>query len=135
MKKTALTFVAVAFGMTVSFAQTAPQADETTPATTELTMDKMSNTPDEAGRRTIKVEELPQAVQEQLKSGEFAALTVVTVTEVQPVAPAEAGVVQYEVALLDSEAEAAAEPSLVVLFDEEGQLLSRKEAAAEELEN
>lgn len=135
MKKTALTLVAMAFGSCVAFAQTEPQAEETLTTDTEQTLevDKMSNTPDEAGRRAIKVEELPAAVQEQLQSEEFAALTVVTVTEVQPEAGAEDAAVQYEVALQDSAAEAAAEPSLVVTFDEEGQLVSREESA--EVEN
>lgn len=134
MKKTALTLVAVAFGSCVAFAQTTPQTDETVTTDTEqtLTIDRMSDTPAEAGRRDIKVEELPAAVQEQLASGEFASLQVVTVAEVQPQADDETGAVQYEVALQDNTADAAAEPSLVVYFDEQGQLLSSNQPAVEE---
>lgn len=135
MKKTVLTFVAVAFGSCVAFAQTTPPTDEATTADTEQTLviDKMSNKPEEAGRRAIKVEELPEAVQLQLQGDEFKTFTIITVTEVQAAADAQPAAVQYEVALTESAA-ATTEPSLVVLFDEKGQLLGHKEAASEKIE-
>ncbi|WP_224999552.1 hypothetical protein [Cesiribacter sp. SM1] len=87
MKKTVLTFVAVAFGSCVAFAQTTPvEGDQTTnteQTEQSITVDKMSDSPAEAGRRAIKVEELPEAVQRSLKSGEFKEWKVVTVTELQ----------------------------------------------------
>jgi hypothetical protein len=86
MKKIILTFVAVAFGSCVAFAQTTPvEEDQTTNTEQSITVDKMSDTPAdaEAGRRIIKVEELPEAVQRSLKSGEFKAWKVVAVTELQ----------------------------------------------------
>ena len=50
MKKTALTFVAVAFGMSVAFAQTTPQAEEKPTANEEqsITVDRLSNKPAES---------------------------------------------------------------------------------------
>ena len=88
MKKTFLTFVAVAFASCVAFAQTTPvQEDQQKTNNTEetVTMDRMSDKPEEvmAGRRTIKVEELPAAVQSSLKEGEFKKWKVVSVSEVQ----------------------------------------------------
>ncbi len=87
MKKTALTFVAVAFGTCVAFAQTTPpQEDQTTNTEqTTITTDKMSDAPaDEmAGRRVLQVEELPEAVQRSLQSGDFKDWKVVSVTELQ----------------------------------------------------
>ncbi|WP_224994270.1 hypothetical protein [Cesiribacter sp. SM1] len=129
MKKTFLTFVALAFGMGVTFAQTAPQTEETAAATEQsITVDKMSNKPEEAGRRTLKVEELPAAVQQNLKGDEFKALKIVSITEVQPQEGSQAAAVQYEVAFAGDAA--ATEPTLVVFFDEKGNVASKNEAAA-----
>ncbi|WP_224998816.1 hypothetical protein [Cesiribacter sp. SM1] len=126
MKKTVLTFVAVAFGMSVAVAQTTPQTDQQQNTEQSISVDKMSDKPEEAGRRTIKVEELPQAVQANLKSDEFKAYKVVSVTEVKPEAGAATAAVQYEVALADGADAAAAAPSVLVLFDEKGKVVSQK---------
>ncbi|AHM62076.1 hypothetical protein D770_19125 [Flammeovirgaceae bacterium 311] len=87
MKKTLLTFVAVAFGSCVAFAQTTPVEGEQTNTDTEqsITIDRMSDSPEnaEAGRRVINIEELPESVQRSLKSGEFKDWQVVAVTELQ----------------------------------------------------
>lgn len=90
MKKTLLTFVAVAFGSCVAFAQTTPvegeQTDNTDTNTEQsITIDRMSDSPEEAeaGRRVINIEELPESVQRSLKAGEFKDWQVVAVTELQ----------------------------------------------------
>jgi hypothetical protein len=129
MKKTVLTFVAVAFGMSVAIAQTTPETDQQQNTEQSISVDKMSNTSEEAGRRTIKVEELPQAVQTNLKSDEFKDFTVVSVTEVQPEAGATAAV-QYEVALAEGADAGVAAPSVLVLFDEKGKVVSQKDPSA-----
>lgn len=120
MKKIALTFVAVAFGSCIAFAQTNPETEETKTVNTEesLTIDRLSDKPEEAGRRMMNIEELPEAVQQALKDGEFKGWQVVSVTEVQAQddkenlsntevatetdAPATAAV-QYEVALVSED--------------------------------
>lgn len=128
MKKTALTFVALAFGMGVAFAQTTPQTEDKPAVNTEesITTDKMSDKPAEAGLRAIEVEELPAAVQESLKSDEFKDYTVVAVAEVQGQEGAAAGKF-YQAALAQNE---ATEASLIVLFDEKGKAVAQKETAA-----
>lgn len=136
MKKTVLTLVAVAFGMSVAFAQTSPQKEvEKDKAEQSLTLDKMSDKPQEVARRSMKVEELPAAIQTNLKSDEFKNYKILTVTELQSVADAQRPVVQYEIALLEPTAEIVDVPSLVVLFDERGKLLTRTEAAPKNLKN
>lgn len=132
MKKTALTLVALAFGSCVAFAQTTPQTED--PAVTEETVesvetDKMSDRPAEAGLKTIAVEELPAAVQESLKGDEFKDLTVVAVAEVQQ-QDAAAGKF-YQAALAPAEGQ---QPSLIVLFNEQGEAVAQKETEVEEQE-
>lgn len=127
MKKIALTLVALAFGSCVGFAQSAPQKD-TEDSFHTLTIDRMSNQiaeDDEDGRTQISIYELPETVQEQLKYSELAGHTIVSVTEVQPLA--EGAPMQYELVLLEETENTKAEPALVVLFDEFGELLSQKE--------
>ena len=132
MKKTALTFVAVAFGTCVAFAQTTPQTEEQKDKTEQtLTIDKMSNKPEEAGKRIIKVEELPAAVQANLKSGEFKDFKLTSVAEIQPEAEsAQPAAVKYEVTFLDNAPAAVADPKVIVLFDENGKVLSSRREAA-----
>lgn len=83
MKKTVLTFVAVAFGTCVAFAQTTPETDPQQNTEQTVEMDRMSDTAaqKEAGRRPIAVEELPEAVQRSLQNGEFKAWKVVSAAE------------------------------------------------------
>lgn len=86
MKKTALTFVAVAFGTCVAFAQTNPTQDDKTINTEEtITTDKMSDVAEDemAGRRVLQVEELPEAVQASLQNSDFKDWEIVSVTELQ----------------------------------------------------
>lgn len=86
MKKTALTFVAMAFGTCVAFAQTNPtQEDQTINTEETITTDQMSDAPEDemAGRRVLQVEELPEAVQASLQSSDFKDWEIVSVTEMQ----------------------------------------------------
>ena len=128
MKKTALTLVAMAFGTCVAFAQTAPEPQEKPAVNTEesVTVDKMSNTAVEAGRREVKIEELPANVQKTLKGEEFKTLTIVTIAEVQA-----QDAKQYEVSLAN---DAASEASVIVLIDEKGKVVSKNDATTEKIE-
>ncbi|AHM60903.1 hypothetical protein D770_13245 [Flammeovirgaceae bacterium 311] len=128
MKKIALTLVAVAFGMGVTFAQTTPQTDQDQSTEQSITVDRMSDTPSEEGR-TILVEELPTEVQENLNGEAFKDYTVISVAELQPQAGAQTAAVQYQVALVEKAAADVSKPSLVVLFDEQGQEVSRQNPA------
>lgn len=134
MKKFALTFVAVAFGSCVAFAQTTPQADIASTENTvhTLTIDKMSNTAEErvekADRRALSVYELPEMVLEQLKYSELSGHTVLSVMEVQPLSGDDVSL-QYELLLQDGSTQTTAEPRLLVRFDEYGELVSQKEVS------
>lgn len=124
MKKTVLTLVALAFGMGVSFAQTNPQTEE--PATeTEQSVEKenMSNEqPAAPGLKTITLDQLPLEVQDALNSEEFAEFSVVAVAEVPK---QEGSTMQYYQAALAPEE--GAKPSLIVLFNDKGKAVARKE--------
>lgn len=134
MKKTVLTFVAVAFGMGVAFAQTTPQTEEKKPAVNteeSITTDKMSNTPAQPGLREMEVTDLPEAVQESLKSDEFKAYTVLAVAEVESQPGTPSTTKYYQAALGESE---TAQPSLIVLFDDKGKAVAQKATEAEKQE-
>jgi hypothetical protein len=132
MKKTALTLVALAFGSCVAFAQTTPQTEEPAVNTEEsVATDKMSNTEAEAGLRAVEVDQLPAAVQESLGGEAFKTYKVVAAAEVQGQEGAQAGKF-YQVALAEGE---ATEPSLIVLFNEEGEAVAQEEATPEKQEN
>lgn len=131
MKKTALTFVAVAFGTCVAFAQTTPQNEkQETKAAQTLTLDKMSDKP-QANRKSLKLEELPAAVQANLKADEFKNFKILTVTEVQGGDATKPEMVQYEIGMLESTAEVVDVPSLLVLFDDKGKLLASTKVPAQ----
>jgi hypothetical protein len=129
MKKTALTLVALAFGMGVSFAQTNPQTEE--PATeTEQSVEKenLSNEqPAAPGLKTITIGELPLQVQDALNNEEFGEYTVVAVAEVPK---QEGATTQYYQAALAPEE--GAKPTLIVLFNDKGKAVARKEMNATE---
>ncbi|AHM62270.1 hypothetical protein D770_20105 [Flammeovirgaceae bacterium 311] len=133
MKKTFLTFVAVAFGMGVAFAQTTPQTEDKPAVNTEeaVTTDKMSNTEAESGLRTIEVEDLPEAVQASLKGDEFKDFTVLAVAEVQSQEGAQSATKYYQAALAQGD---ATQPSLIVLFNEEGKAVAQKDTSADQQE-
>ncbi|EMR03519.1 hypothetical protein [Cesiribacter andamanensis] len=84
MKKTALTFVAVAFGTCVAFAQTTPVEEKKTTETQQgVTIDRMSNESEEdamMGRRVIQKEQLPAAILEKLEADEFEDWKIASVT-------------------------------------------------------
>ncbi|AHM62748.1 hypothetical protein D770_22505 [Flammeovirgaceae bacterium 311] len=120
--------------MGVTFAQTTPETDPQQNTEQSITVDPMSNRTEDAGRRSIQVEELPEAVQTNLQSDEFKNFSVVTVTEIQPVEGAAVTAVQYEVALAEGAAVATAEPTVIVLFDENGKVVSQGEPAEQKEE-
>jgi hypothetical protein len=102
MKKLALTFVAVAFGSCVAFAQTNPTEEPQTDPQTEqgVTIDRMSDRPeaeeDMLGRRIIQKEQLPAAILNKLNEDEFrdwkvAQVTVLDASAIERLSNAEVG--------------------------------------------
>lgn len=134
MKKIYITFLAIAFGTGVAFAQTTPQ-DDFAPADEsvhELTFDRMSNRPDEEEEEelnTISIYELPESVLEQLKYSELGGHTIISIIEVHARSASDAPL-QYELVLQERESADPAEPTLVVRYDQFGELLSQKKEEA-----
>ena len=141
MKKIALTFVAVAFGTCVSFAQSGPQTDINSTENTvhAVVMDNMSNKPQAAERRAISEHDLPETVVEQLQYSELAGHIILSVTEVHPQFGNNEPV-EYELVLQDRPAQSTSnisltEPNLLVRFDEYGEKLSQEEVPAAAMAN
>ena len=143
MKKIALTFVAIAFGTCVGFAQSTPQTDINSTENTvhALVVDRMSNKSQTqaAERRAISEHDLPETVVEQLQYSELAGHIILSVTEVHP----EFGnnePVEYELVLQDRPAQSTTnisltEPNLLVRFDEYGEKLSQEKVPAAAMAN
>ncbi|AHM60282.1 hypothetical protein D770_10125 [Flammeovirgaceae bacterium 311] len=128
MRKLALTFVAIALGTCVGFAQTNSPQDlaDTDNTVHTLTFDRMVDKLEDGERRTISVYALPETVMEQIKYSKLAAHTIVSITEVQSQSGDDG--LQYELVL--QEGDATAEPGLVVRYDQYGELLSEQEQEA-----
>ena len=84
MKKTFLTFVALGFGVSVAFAQTTdPQEvpqEENQPIQTEQNDAMVAQ--EEEGRKQIEMYELPVAVQDAFKNGQYKDYEVLAIYEV-----------------------------------------------------
>lgn len=101
MKKTLMTFVAVGFGVSVAFAQTTTPQEEVQENQTEQT----EMMPDEEGKKRIEMYELPVAVQDAFKNGQYKEYEVLAIYEVTP----EAEVTEMQ----DTEGEAVAQQAVV----------------------
>lgn len=82
MKKTLMTFVAVGFGVSVAFAQTTTPQEEAQGNQTEQTEAMPGQ--DEEGRTRIEMYELPVAVQDAFKNGQYKGYEVLAIYEVTP---------------------------------------------------
>ena len=147
MKKTLLTLVAVGFGVSVSFAQTTGTEVEQNTVPAEQT-DNMYQGED---KTEVEMSEVPVAVQDAFKNGQYSEYEVLAVYEKD----VEGEGVQYEFELAEASAaategqEAAAteeagtdleieevsnrQPDVILSFDENGQILEEK-SPEEELE-
>lgn len=80
MKKTFLTFVAFGFGLSVAFAQTTVPQEETQEEVQMEQNDAMMA--EEDGRKQIEMYELPVAVQDAFKNGQYKDYQVLAIYEV-----------------------------------------------------
>ena len=140
MKKTFLTVVAVGFGVSVAFAQTAP-AEAGSPAmatSTEVVAQA------EQDRAKVEMEALPAAAQDAFKNGQYSDFEVLAIYEVAPAEGSEAKVYEFELAEETTEAETTEvagvavdqvserQPDVVLYIDENGQLVKEEKLDEEE---
>jgi hypothetical protein len=157
MKKTFLTFIAVGFGFSVAFAQTAPTEESQQGIQTEQTQVAEQG---EANKKKVEMSELPQAVQDAFSNGQYSDLQVLAIYELSPEPAADpaidtesaAAVYEFELAKAE-EGEAAdagttddglagvetervseRQPDIVLQIDENGQVVEEKDLDEEGLE-
>lgn len=82
MKRIFLTFAAVAFGATVSFAQTS-QEYEQEHESGKLEIERLSNTVETEAKKKIEISELPLQVQEALQNSEYKDWEVAEIYEIE----------------------------------------------------
>ena len=70
MKKVFLSITALTFGASVAFAQT-NETEVQQNQNSDLQIERLSNSPEEAGKKKIELGELPSAVHEAFKESEF----------------------------------------------------------------
>lgn len=78
MKKLFLTIAAIAFGATISFAQTDREYESD-----RLEIERLSNTAETSGRKKIDISELPLQVQEALQGSEYKDWEVAEIYELE----------------------------------------------------
>lgn len=147
MKKTFLTFVAVGFGASVAFAQTAepievqqqeaPQMEQTQPSEDAMIQEEQGE------RKKVEMAELPSAVQEAFQNGAYSDMEIVAIYVEAPEEAAEATVFAFELAEktegaaasemegIETEQVSNRQSEVVVRIDENGQLI---EEPADEIE-
>jgi hypothetical protein len=81
MKKTFLTFVAFGFGLSVAFAQTTVPQEEAQQGT-PMEQNDATMAQEEEGRKQIEMHELPVAVQDAFKNGQYKEYEVLAIYEV-----------------------------------------------------
>lgn len=152
MKKTFLTFVAVGFGVSVAFAQTAPvEAQETEVQGTEVQVEAEAQATEaisqEAQERTkVEMSALPVATQVAFKNGDYSELEVLAVYEVAPEEGAEGKVYEFELAQesqasetteidgVEMEKVSERQPDVILAIDENGQIVKEEKLDEEEVE-
>lgn len=82
MKKIFLTFTALAFGATISFAQT-DQEYEQDHEGDKLEIERLSNTSETSGKKKIEMSELPLQVQEAFQKSEYNNWEVAEIYEIE----------------------------------------------------
>ena len=140
MKKTFLTVVAVGFGVSVAFAQTAP-AEAGSPAQAVNTEAVAQG---EQDRTQVEMESLPAAAQDAFKNGQYSNLEVLAIYEIAPAEGSEAKVYEFELAEEATEAKTTEvagvaveqvserQPDVVLHIDENGQLVKEEKLDEEE---
>lgn len=140
MKKTFMTFLALGFACSVSFAQEATPAENTTQKPVEQ---KEVKAPQQDARKQVKMEELPAAVKQAFTNGEYKDMEVLAIYIEPATETAKAAVFEFELAKSAPEAAAGEEvadleiervsnrqPDVVLFIDENGKLLKENDLDA-----
>ncbi len=143
MKKTFLTLVAVGFGVSVSFAQTAPVQGTETEQSGMQTEQTDNMYQQEEGRTEVEMSEVPVAVQDAFKNGQYSNYEVLSIYEkeaeegkkyefelAQSGAAATEGqetAVEEGIAGVETERVSDRQADVIVYFDENGQVLEEKD--------
>lgn len=149
MKKTFLTLVAVGFGVSVSFAQVTPVEETQNEAEVVEQTDIYQ---EQNGREQVEMAELPTAVQDAFKNGQYKDMEVLAIYKTPATAQGTAEgdfVYEFEVASANEAAQAegemtetgmegiekeqvsARQPELVLAYDQNGQLIEEKQPEQE----
>jgi hypothetical protein len=128
MKKTFLTFVAFGFGLSVAFAQTTIPQEETQ-GETPVEQNDATMAQEEDGRKQIEMHELPVAVQDAFKNGQYKDYEVLAIYEVS--AEAQQGA---EAEMQGTESEAAVQQGMKYEIElaSAGETYGNNEEAVEE---
>lgn len=144
MKKIFLTFAALAFGATISFAQT-NQENEQEHESDKLEIERLSNTAEATGKKKIEMSELPLQVQEAFQKSEYKDWEVAEIYEIEEAAqgwvdediPLEEGQTEaslnsdysYEIVLLSQDMKDEVEDSQEAVADEQEDALEEEDVA------
>lgn len=143
MKKTFLTFLAVGFGFSVAFAQTAETGATTDqPETMEQAQPAtdMGQAQAQAGRTETELDKTPAAVQDAFHNGAYSEMEVLAVYEISGDAGTEAVVYEFELAPkaegaeatetegLETEKVSNRQPAVILYIDENGQVTEEEQA-------
>ncbi len=143
MKKTLMTFVAVGFSFSVAFAQTtAPAQDNIQDIQAQEQQAEMA-AQDQGKKREVKMRDLPVAVQEAFKQGEYSQMEVLAVYVSPSAEEKSPAVFEFELGRAGEEKNATAapeegldgveletvsarQPDVVLHIDENGEVLKEK---------
>ncbi len=140
MKKTFMTFVAIGFGFSVAFAQSAPV--ENNPSILQSEQATVAQQ-EENGRKEVEMETLPEEVKQSFANGQYKEWQVLAIYETksesaegliyefelaQPGNTAEAtSSANNELAGIDKEQVSVRQPDLILQLDQKGFILEEKE--------
>ncbi len=149
MKKTFLSLVAMGFGVSVAFAQTAPAEIESTGTQTteevqEQPMENVAEAEAEKDRKKVEMSALPVATQVAFQNGDYSEHEVLAVYEVAAEEGSEAKIYEFELAKeaqgsgtseiegVEIEKVSERQPDVILQIDENGQLVEEKNMDEEE---
>lgn len=143
MKKLFLTIAAIAFGATISFAQTDREYESD-----RLEIERLSNNTAETAKKKIDISELPLQVQEALQGSEYKDWEVAEIYEIEEAGqgwvdediPLEEGQTEasllsdfsYEIVLLSQDMKDEIEDSQEIVADEQEEAFEEEEAISTE---
>lgn len=140
MKKTLMTFAAIGFSFSVAFAQSAPV--ETNPSVTQTEQTAVSPQT-ENDRKEVKMEALPEAVEQSFSNSQYKEWQVLAIYETKPESGdkvvyefelAQAGNTAEEASTADDELNAiekeqvsVRQPDFILQLDQEGNIVKEEE--------